>query len=293
MKIKTRFCPKCDQAIREASSSCPWCGYHFNVKCDLCGTSNVPKSVFCGGCGQALSFWMRVKFKVQETLFALFGRRLKPVVAGFAFGGLLFVFAFGTMGMKSSEFSKILPESAQSGVAMPGSSDKNSGNVAVQIKSMLNREDITRELTRKDLVRVGNILMEAFSPVLKERNLVRGSEFADSRKYLQSAEITWADDSDSRVTRADVAVFLFRLVSDIFDVSDCGSTELAYNDIPKFHFMNIPVETLDSLGIHLARKDNLFGCDDYVSLKWLSELSTDLIRSCESRIKTRSVIEEM
>ncbi|MBF0547778.1 MAG: zinc ribbon domain-containing protein [Candidatus Riflebacteria bacterium] len=288
MNKKARVCPKCEKAITDGGTICHSCGYRLQIKCSVCGSSNIPQAVFCGECGQALSFSRRIKYKLEEGIYWLLGEKARHIIAGFVFGVLLIMFAFGAMGMKSPEHAKVQPENQISQPILSVMVSESGKKALGSLSKAFEKENSSREISRKDLIRVGNLILEAFSPSLNQNKEIFNPDFSDSRKYLQSLELSRAENAGEKLTRADIAVFLFRLISDVFDVSNCEVSENKYNDIPKYHFMNIPVETLDSLGIHISRENGVFGGEDTVSIKWLSKLSVDVIRTCENRLKTRN-----
>jgi hypothetical protein len=212
----------------------------------------------------------------------------RELAAGFMFGGILFLFAFGTMGMSNPDFAHPVASTHVSTVENPFRSQP--GPMAGErLSRPAERETRHREATHADLVRIGNILIEAFSPVVDpEGQNPHRQALADSLRYLQSLESSEEDLSDIPLKRSDVAIFLYRMIGELFEVPVAEDPVYKYSDLPKYHYMNVPVEMLEQFGIKLSREPAVFGSEDVVSVEWLSGLSLDLVRSCESRLKPKS-----
>ncbi|MBF0501092.1 MAG: zinc ribbon domain-containing protein [Candidatus Riflebacteria bacterium] len=279
------YCPRCESPLATREASCHVCGHQWHIRCGACGKLNVPQAVFCGECGRAISWRDRIRQKHEELFSYVSRSRLRNLGAGLAFGTLFAVFAFGSMGMSSPGSAKIIPEYEMAGPA-DGILDTGFGRKAsARLRGFLKQDQSGRRITQGDLIRVGNMLIDAFSPAIHPERPVSGLNTADSRKYLQTLESDQMSPSDEPVTRSDVAMFFFRFVSDMFEVPPVEESTYKYADIPRYHFMNLPVETLDMIGLHLSREDNVFGGDDAVTLSWLSKLSVDLVKACEGRLK--------
>ncbi len=282
------LCPKCDYSLSRVTETCPSCGYIWKIACRECGKQNAPTAKFCGECGCGLSWQARFEKQLNshfdpETLV-----QLRNVAAGFIFGFALFVFAFGSMGMSNPDFLKIAPvwETHQ-----PKSEFGSHAGITAyrSIQKSFSRCDVGRRATQADLVRVGNLLLEAFAPAMNPdlANFNRQG-MAQSFKYLQTIEQSTEDLEEIPLKRSDVAIFLFRLMSDLFEIPAAEKATYRYSDIPQFHYMNLPVDTLDNVGLTLSREKNVFGADDHVTLEWLSSLSMKIVRSCEQRMKTKN-----
>lgn len=255
------------------------------MRCGTCGKLNVPHAAFCGECGRAINWRDRLHQKYEDAFSYVTRGRMRNLAAGLAFGSLLAVFAFGSMGMSSPGSAKLTPVCEMSGPIYENLGTGPGKKATVGLRTFLNQDQSGRHITQRDLIRVGNVLLEAFSPALDPEHRLEGLNIADSRKYMQSLERDLAEPSTEPVTRSDVAMFLFRLVSDLFEVPAIEDSAYKYTDIPRYHFMNLPVETLDMIGLHLSRAENVFGGEDQVTLSWLSKLSVDLVKTCEVRLK--------
>lgn len=282
------ICPRCEQVLAAGRPECPNCKYQWTVECELCGKKNAHYSSFCGGCGQGLNWKIRFEQRLHKYVPQSRTLQAKDAVAGFIFGSILFFFAFGTMGMTNSSFSHVEPavQSAKGKNPFASPPAKQAFN---SLKTLDSEEKRHRNATHADLVRIGNILIETFSPVIDPdgKNPQRQA-LADSLRYLQSLENSDENLTDIPLRRSDVAIFLYRLIGDLFaenEVANIAGNK--YADLPRYHYMNLPVEMLDNLGVHLSREERLFGGDDVVSVEWLSGLSIDLVRSCEKKLKEK------
>ena len=199
------------------------------------------------------------------------------------------VFAFGSMGMYSPSWRTIGPawEMNKPGEERPA--PETGRQAQGDLESFLgSQDDSTRPLTQRDLVRVGNLLLESFGSAVDPDGVRPGLNLNGAVKYLQSLQRSGEGGAEAAVNRGDVAVFFFRLMSDLFEVPSVEVSKYRYSDIPRYHFMNLPVETLDALGLHLARGEKVFGGEDAVTLSWLSQRSIEVVRSCEGRLKQQS-----
>jgi len=161
---------------------------------------------------------------------------------------------------------------------------------AYTLRNMGNGKRSKRPVTQRDLVRVGNLLLEAFA---RHGEPGTGISTSDSRKYLQALaeklDLPEEDMAAEPVTRGDVVLFFYRLTSVLFDVSPVDGASYRYSDIPRYHFMNLPVETLDGIGIRLGRSEKEFGTEDQVNLGWLSEASLKLVELGERTQPTKEM----
>ena len=279
-------CPKCDAPLSDPEAGCPACGHQWHLRCGTCGKPNIPRAVYCGGCGLAIRWQDRIWQRWERSLLPLTRQRIRGFASGMAFGGLVTVFAFGSMGMTSPTWRTMTPawEMTRPGVKAPATEPGR--QLQADLESYLDSQsDPSRPLSQRDLVRVGNLLLERFGRVVDPDDIRPGPNFNGAMRYLQSLQRGGEDPGASPVKRGDVAVFFYRLMKDLFEIPIVENATLQYSDIPRFHFMNLPVETLEALGLHLARGNKVFGGEDVVSLSWLSQRSIEVVRSCEARLK--------
>ncbi len=278
-----QHCPRCEAPLPAMDKECPACGYLWRRTCPTCGSQSIPQAAFCGGCGRGFAWHDRVRLKWRKLVSYATERRLHGLGSGLAFGTLLAIFAFGTMGM--STFKPVQPvwEKADS-IAAPE-------DVGRRILSTWNRQgaevDAERPVTKDDLVRLGNILLEACSHALPADQPSLHVQLAGSERYLQ--EFARADDEavSPEIKRSDAVVFLFRIMNDLFELSPAEDASYKYTDIPHYHYLNLPVETLESMGLRLSRNEAEFGGDDQVSLAWLSQVTKNLVKVVDRRMKDK------
>lgn len=288
MNMKT-CCPKCDAQLVGHDATCSVCGHQWHHRCGTCGKLNIPRAVYCGGCGDALRWYDRIRQRWERVFAPMTRIRFRSLSAGLAFGGLLTVFAFGSMGMYSPGWRTIEPAWEMNKPGDERLATETGRQAQADLESFLgSQDDSTRPLTQRDLVRVGNLLLERFGSVVDPDGVRPGLNLNGAVKYLQALQHSKEDAAGASVNRGDVAVFFFRLMSDLFEVPAVEASRYQYSDIPRYHFMNLPVETLDALGLHLARGEKVFGGDDAVTLSWLSQRSIEVVRSCEARLKQQS-----
>ena len=97
--MRQTFCPRCDNLLSK-SGHCSVCGYQVKVTCHHCGHYNIPTAKYCGRCGRGTTFAIRYRKKLNSLLDPFQQIRIKRFFAGIAFGTLLALFAFSSMGMK-------------------------------------------------------------------------------------------------------------------------------------------------------------------------------------------------
>lgn len=97
--MRHTFCPRCDNLLNK-NGHCSICGYQVKVRCHQCGHLNIPTAKYCGGCGKGTTFTVRYRNIVNNLLNPFQQIKIKRFFAGIAFGSLLALFAFGSMGMK-------------------------------------------------------------------------------------------------------------------------------------------------------------------------------------------------
>jgi hypothetical protein len=256
------------------------------VACPTCGKGNMPQAMFCGGCGAALSWNARFRRSFGRYLPANFLPQARSVAAGFVFGTTLFLFAFGSLGMSTPGTIKVEPVWEVEKPQVSSFASPVAKQAFETISEAMPPANVSRKASQADLVRMGNLLLEAFSPAVDPEGWKSNRQaLADSFKYLQSLEQTPDDLTEIPLKRSDVAIFLFRLMTDLFELAPSDTMVNKYTDLPRYHYMNLPVDVLESTGLRIAREDTVFGADDQVSLEWLSRLSTDLVKCCEKKLK--------
>jgi len=225
--------------------------------------------------------------RIAESLTSLVPKVLRPHVrtvgAGFAFGTVLFAFAFGTMGMISPERQTVREvmrtEQVAQGIERPRWNEWQ--ETAQPLMAVAQAE---REATHADLVNCGNLILKVYQTLAQTPGLDNRTE-GDGARYLAALGTNWSPEEPLK--REDAAIFLFKLLGDLFDVAPPDRSTIAYQDIPRFHYLNIPVETLEQLGLQLGRAPKMFGAGDRVTVGWLQTMMKPMYRVCEARLKVR------
>ncbi len=287
-------CPRCDSPFTAHDIQCHTCGYRWQTPCFNCGKPNIPAARFCGSCGIELSFKSRVWNDLRQWISRPFGFNIRNAATGFAFGGLLAFFAFGTMGMTSSKHMTIRPEEARAGAAR-----------SRQMKTVSPQDSLTGlrdwrtqagaaadDASLRDLIQVGRKLLDTLSPVSRDDEGTEPFRDAERLRYLQGLRSGLATDETQPLKRGDVALFLYRMASDILDASPVSAPEPAYSDIPRHHYMTIPIRTLESLHISISRDKNVFGSDDTITISALGKIAADFLNKAtqdHKGVETHSV----
>lgn len=288
-----RHCKRCEGLLSATAATCPACGFAPKVNCGSCGHANPEIAVFCGGCGQPIGWrnrlrigWRRLAARWQTWSWPSLRpwpaiRSWRTLGAGVAFGMVLGGFAFGTMGMVSPGHQSVgavhQTEEQTQGLARPRSEPWE--RIERQFVAL---EAGNRDATYADLVKIGMVLLGTYQHLVAPDRPPTTAEQMTER-YLAAVGTAW--DLDAPLRREEVAVFFFKLFSDLFELRIPDSTSVSFNDVPRFHYLNIPLETLDRLGLRLGRNDELFGASDRVTVDWLRQLIGPLYRVCEVRLK--------
>ncbi|HOY69179.1 MAG TPA: zinc ribbon domain-containing protein, partial [Candidatus Ozemobacteraceae bacterium] len=159
-------CPRCDAPFTSHDVQCHACGYRWQVPCAGCGKPNIPAARFCGACGMPLSLESRLWREVREFFAHPFGTRLRNMATGFAFGGLLTFFAFGTMGMSSPHHRLVEPDACPAKAARPKLHGAQASGIAFDgLQGWRSRAgESARAASLDDLMQVGRSLLDTLSP---------------------------------------------------------------------------------------------------------------------------------
>ncbi|OIP32092.1 hypothetical protein AUK22_00360 [bacterium CG2_30_54_10] len=281
------FCPRCEAPFpKNSAEGCPACGYRLMTACPTCGHQNVPKATFCGGCGGGMNLSTRVRQRWGSLVSPATRTRFRNLGAGFLFGGVLSIFAFGSMGMSNPSQSKVQPVWAPSEVESPFASPAAQSAFSA-VSEWKSEEEITRHATPADLVKVGDLILRKCQPIVMGNSGIVSSDGNDSRRFLQSLGAMSETKEGAPIRRADAALFFYRLASELFSLAAPETSVYQFADIPRYHYLNIPVESLESIGIRIAREPELFGSEDPLSISDLSEVSVDFLQAYENRLKMK------
>jgi len=240
---------------------------------------NLPAARFCGNCGIELSFKSRLWNELRQWFGRLSGFNVRNAVTGFAFGGLLTFFAFGTMGMTSSNHMTIVPEDAKTGISLSQAikSAPPPDSLAGIRDWRIRAGEAADDASLKDLTQVGRKLLDALSPRSGDNESTGLFCEAERLRYLQGLRSGLATDETKPLRRSDVALFLYRMASDILDASPVSVPEPDYSDIPRHHYMTIPIRTLESLHVSISRNKAIFGSDDPITVSALGKIAAEFL----------------
>lgn len=273
------LCPRCDASFSSQDIQCPSCGYIWLIPCSSCGKPNIRAAKFCGRCGESMSRVSRIWKQVCRQFSRPFGYNARQIGTGFAFGGLLAFFAFGSLGMTSPNHRGITPSEGMAGVSQPGDESRASGaDCLIGLRDWRNDAgEASREASLKDLMQVGRKIIDGLSEDGTDSSPVDSNKDADKIRYLQGLRSGLSAEEGKPLRRGDVALFFYRIAGSNLDVSLRSFPETTYSDIPRHHYMTVPVRTLESLGVRIARNDTVFGSDDPMTVGSLGKIAADFL----------------
>ena len=274
--MRQTFCPRCDNLLSK-TGHCSVCGYQVKVTCRHCGHFNIPTAKFCGGCGKGTTLAVRYRKKLNSFLNPFQQIKLKRFFAGIAFGTLLALFAFSSMGMKYYA-PEALPEKEE---IIPISYDESVLNSTI-LKSLTSdldnfclEKDLSENATLDELKVVVNIMI---------RNLNHISQRINKKKFpLDSAESYLEQEHsikrEMELTRGNTALMFFAYLSDVLELKYKDFTQgSSYDDIPRFNIMDAPANALKKYNIKLAESNENFGVNDKVTLGELCEAAKEVAK---------------
>lgn len=281
------LCPRCDAPFSTHDAQCRACGYMWFEPCSSCGKPNIPAAHFCGRCGTSMSRSSRFWKEIQLRLSKPFGFSIRQIGTGFAFGGLLAFFAFGSLGMTSQQHRDITPSEARSGVSSPDQVSSPDGRDPLSgLRDWRSTAgEATEEASLKDLMHIGRKILDTLSPASHDCDTTDSTREVEKVRYLQGLRSGLAAEEGKPVKRSDVALFLYRIAGDILNVSLKSFPEANYTDIPRHHYMTVPIRTLESLHIRISRSDTVFGSNDTVTVADLGRIAADFLTKGELFLK--------
>lgn len=271
------LCPRCENGKLDSTGKCLQCGYTLREKCEDCGNYNIPTARYCGGCGRATSFKLRLQQTINRHINFLQKIKIRKFAAGAAFGGMLAFFAFGSMGMRadielpvttttinqhhSAEFHKPFALSFEA-----------------DLKEMRQSLDPHRQAGLADLTSMVDLLIRHLRPIAIEAGVSRLP--AESAGVYARALHNFS--KTKSMTRGSTTVILFHFLSDLLDFQYRDfSQESRYSDIPRFHFLTVPANALNSLGVHISRSDEVFGVNDHLTVGQMLEYGREIMAVAE------------
>lgn len=277
-------CPKCETGTIGKTGSCGNCGYTLRIKCEDCGHPNIPGARFCGVCGYGMTFSIRLRIFVNKKINYLNRLRVKRFAAGLSFGALLAFFAFGSMGMVSDNSfeSHRIVKTAPKKVLLQKSFSKR---IEADLSLCFKEQEMENNASIEDIASIIEILGRNLQPVAARVNSVRtpSANFVDYSSPLQNFS------SNNGLPRGAASMILFSFISDLLEVNYRDfSQETRFSDIPRFHFLNAPVNALLQYDINFAEDTEDFQSHVSVSKRQLFTAAVKIAGIAETHLKNHS-----
>ncbi len=262
--MRQTFCPRCDNLLSR-SGHCSICGYQVKVTCQHCGHLNIPTAKYCGGCGRGTTISIRYRILLNSIFNPFQQIRIKRFFGGIAFGTLLGLFAFSSMGMKYYA-PEALPEEQ---AVVPVQCEKSvlNSNILKSIDSDLeeicSNKDRNKVASSKELCEVMDVMIKnlnhiAFRLNKKKYPLDNAESYLEQEHSIKKAETT---------TRGNAAILFFAYLSDLFELKYKDFAKgSSYSDIPRFNIMEAPSTALKNYDIKIAASEKRFGVNDEITL---------------------------
>lgn len=266
--MRHTLCPRCDNLLSR-SGYCTICGYQVRNTCSHCGHLNIPTAKYCGGCGRGTTTSIKYRVMFNKLLNPFQQIKLKRFLAGIAFGTLLGLFAFSSMGMKYAHEPD--PNKVVSIPTMIDEAVMKSDilmKVNADIDDFCLDRDVKKNATNGELNAIMDIMIKDLNFVALRTNKTK-KPFETSLEYAEQQHCT---ETGKEVTRGSSAMMFFAYVSDLLELKYKDYTKGSkYNDIPRFHMMDVPTAALKEHDIKLAKSDDHFAPNEPVQLSVLCD----------------------
>jgi hypothetical protein len=274
-------CPRCESYELDSCGNCQKCGYTLRTVCAGCGCKNVPLAKFCGQCGQGMTLKIRLSMLINRRFSSLYRIRFRKFAAGLTFGGLLGVFAFGSMGMRSDAVNDFNNKASMPVIEQSFTNNHFTSAIA-RLNEFRNSRDPEQPVKAGDLQALTAILLQHLRLFNSESTSFANKSAID---YLNSIKNFSRQGS---LNRGSVAMLFFNLATEVLDLTYKDFPDHAtYKDIPRFHFLHIPANALTELGINISRNQKEFGMQDQVTINQLFYAGHALLQATESRLKQK------
>ncbi len=278
------LCPRCENGKLDSTGKCVQCSYTLRSKCEECGYYNIPTARFCGGCGRAMSFKLRLHQAINRHLNLLQKFRIRKFATGAAFGGMLALFAFGSMGMRADVDLPATARVIQSQHVVTDFYKPFALSFEAGLKEMQKTIDSHRKAGLADLTSVVDLLIHHLRPVAIKAGIERLP--AESAGAYSKALYNFS--RSKSMTRGSTTVVMFHFLSDLLDFQYRDfSQDSRYSDIPRFHFLTVPANALTSLGINLARNEEVFGINDSLTIGQLFDCAREVMLVAETSFEVK------
>ena len=267
--MRQTFCPRCDNLLSK-SGLCSICGYQVKVTCQHCGHYNIPTAKYCGKCGQGTTMTVRYRKALNSFLNPFQQIKLKRFFTGIAFGTLLALFAFSSMGMKYYA-PEALPEKEEVVTPVYDESVLNSSiikSVSSDIDNYCLERDELKSASLDEMNVIVNILIRNLNHIAQRTNKKK-FPLDSAESYLEQERSIKQSDT---VTRGNCALMFFAYLSDLLELKYKDFTKgSTYADIPRFNFMDAPANAMKKFNIKLAKNDEQFGINEDITLGEICE----------------------
>ena len=191
--------------------------------------------------------------------------KLKRFFTGIAFGTLLALFAFSSMGMKYYA-PEALPEKEEITIPEYDESVLNSTIIKAvneDIDNFCLEKDESKSASLDEMNVIVNILIKNLNHIAQRTNKKK-FPLEDAESYLEQERSIKQNDI---VTRGNCALMFFAYISDLLELKYKDFTQSSsYTDIPRFNFMDAPANALKKYNIKLAESEDKFGINDEITL---------------------------
>ncbi len=285
--MRQTFCPRCDNLLSK-TGHCSVCGYQVKVSCRHCGHYNIPSAKYCGGCGKGTTFAIRYRKKLNAFLNPFQQIKIKRFFAGIAFGTLLALFAFSSMGMKYYA-PEALPEEKDE--IIPITYDDSVVNSTI-LKSL--SSDLDNYCLEKDENEVASIDEMNVIVDIMIRNLNHIAQRINKKRFPLDSAQSYLDQERSikqekELTRGNATLMFFAYLSDMLELKYKDFTQgSSYDDIPRFNIMDAPANALKKYNIKLAASKDRFGVNERITLGELCEAAKQVAMLTVQRAKLKT-----
>lgn len=280
------ICPKCEAGKLDTSGTCRRCGYTLRVPCDSCGHPNIPGAKFCGACGYGMSLQIRLRLFIYKNLNYIQRFRIKKFAAGLSFGIFLSFFAFGTMGMVTENYTYPTAETEEfEQVPAPRLYSRFARNINKELASLMTSRDMGQKASVEDFEAILGMLLKHLRPIAEKVNKNRFPEESAKSYSIGLHNFSRFDG----LTRGGATMMLFQFLSDFleFNYRDF-KVEKFFSDVPRFHFLSVPVAALDKFGLKMAGSNETFGISEPILVEELFKATQAIIGLAETQAEKAS-----
>lgn len=273
------YCPKCEKN-KLNHGICSKCNYSIKARCVSCGHYNMPSAKFCGICGEGIALSIRVKQLINRNTNYLQRFRIRKFATGISFGILLTIFAFSSVGMRSNNIKEDAPYNLKIPLISEYRQQLSKAFDIALTKQMIGKNQNTYAKI-DDLSKTVDLLIEHLQPLLGTLVNTPINTASDYIKNLKKLS------KKNRVTRGNNVMVLFYFLSDFLNLQYRNfPQESAYLDIPKFHFLAVPINALKKFDIGTEFNNEEFGINNSITLTELNITAKKTMRAIESHFMT-------